>query len=1191
MFLKRLEVSGFKSFAEKMNIEFVSGVTAVVGPNGSGKSNISDGIRWVLGEQSARSLRGSKMEDIIFAGSDTRKPLNMAEVTLVLNNEDEFLDVDYSEVSITRRLFRSGDSEYLINNQPCRLKDITTLFMDSGLGKEAFSIIGQGKVEEVLSSKPEERRSIFEEAAGVLKYKQRKTKANKKLTETEENLNRVEDILHELEYQREPMEIQASIAKDYLAKKEELEKVEVALTVEEIKELHGEWEQAKQEASILEEKEEKAASLAANRELKVKSARENIQLLDGKLSHLQEELLTVSKALEKEEGRRELLKEKGKNITDRKKELEERFQSQQEKAETIRTRIVEEETELEKRQRSTQKISADLKETETQLQLNERDIEKELEESKAEYIELLNEQAALRNEKRYVAEQKELLKSRLTRLSKENEDFLQERDSFNKVKAEAQLEEEKALKVVQSLTETFRELTEEQALLEEKAEEKEGQLFKAYRYIQETRSRKKVLEEMETDFSGFYQGVKSVLKERGRKLSGIEGAVAELIQVPKPYETAVEIALGASLQHIVVKEESHARQAIEFLKSSRQGRATFLPLSAIQGRYLSGELLGKVSQNPGFIGIGADLIDTNSEYKKVIQSLLGQVVIAETLEDANQMAKKTGYRVRIVTLDGDIVNPGGSMTGGSVNKNSARLLGRQRELEELRSKLSDMEKKTEKAEQTVKEIKKKLKEKNEKLINTQKEMEEKRTILQEARDKRARIEGEAHRFDSRLSLYDRESKSVKEEKRTLETREATLQTKEIEVADLLAGLEKDIAEKEHKQKEKESSADLLKERLTELKVNLASHREKITYQKQKIKELREEEEKTKNSVQKVQEELAFINERLQAMSSGSGDINQDIDETKMRKKEITNHVSALQAERKESYEQVQELEESLRVNQREVKRLSGVRHEKQVEMNRLDVQLDHCLTRLQQEYEISFEKASRDYELKLSMEKAREQVNLIKLGIEELGNVNLGAIEEFERISERFEFLTEQREDLMSAKDTLSSVIQEMDEEMRRRFQETFQAIQKNFKETFCELFGGGEADLVLTQPEDLLETGIDIIARPPGKKLQHLTLLSGGEKALTAIALLFSILKVKPVPFCVLDEVEAALDEANVARFSQYLKTFSEGTQFIVVTHRKATMEEADVLYGITMEESGVSKMVSVKLEQADQLIEPVHS
>lgn len=327
------------------------------------------------------------------------------------------------------------------------------------------------------------------------------------------------------------------------------------------------------------------------------------------------------------------------------------------------------------------------------------------------------------------------------------------------------------------------------------------------------------------------------------------------------------------------------------------------------------------------------------------------------------------------------------------------------------------------------------------------------------------------------------------------------------------------------------------------------------------------------------------------MSSGSGDINQDIDETKMRKKEITNHVSALQAERKESYEKVQELEESLRVNQREVKRLSGVRHEKQVEMNRLDVQLDHRLTRLQQEYEISFEKASRDYELKLSMEKAREQVNLIKLGIEELGNVNLGAIEEFERISERFEFLTEQREDLMSAKDTLSSVIQEMDEEMRRRFQETFQAIQKNFKETFCELFGGGEADLVLTQPEDLLETGIDIIARPPGKKLQHLTLLSGGEKALTAIALLFSILKVKPVPFCVLDEVEAALDEANVARFSQYLKTFSEGTQFIVVTHRKATMEEADVLYGITMEESGVSKMVSVKLEQADQLIEPVHS
>ncbi|WP_423410006.1 chromosome segregation protein SMC [Heyndrickxia sp. MSNUG] len=1186
MFLKRLDVVGFKSFAERISVEFVPGVTAVVGPNGSGKSNITDSIRWVLGEQSAKSLRGSKMEDIIFAGSDSRKPLNFAEVTLTLDNEDQSLPLDYNEVSVTRRVYRSGDSEYLINKQNCRLKDIVDLFMDSGLGREAFSIISQGRVEEILNSKPEDRRTIFEEAAGVLKYKSRKKKAESKLFETQENLNRVSDIIHELEGQVEPLKIQASIAKDFLQQKEELEKIEVALTAYEVEELHSRWEKLSKQLEQHKEDEIKQSSELQKKEAEIEKMRDHLAALDESVSDLQNVLLHASEELEKLEGRKEVLKERKKNASQNKGQLEKNIEEltasidhldkQRREYERNAAELTQEAAELQKK----------LGEKQEQLKLYSEDVEQKIDSIKSDYIEVLNQQANAKNEKIYIEQQLQQQSSKGSRLDSENDRYVSVRDEINKKKAET---EQKVAASQQELDEQTKLYYDEQRKLESlknNYQKQEKTLYQAYQFLQQAKSKKEMLEEMEEDYSGFFQGVKEVLKARDGRLKGIEGAIAELVQVPKQYETAIETALGGAMQHIVVQNEENARTAIQYLKQKSFGRATFLPLSIIKGKALAVSQLTMLSSHESYIGTAADLVQFNEKYADVVKSLLGNVVVAKDLKGANEIAKILQYRSRIVTLEGDVVNPGGSMTGGAVKQKSSSLLSRKGELEDLTKKLVEMEEKTSLLESRVKSLKSEVQSSETKLEELRKKGEDLRLKEQTLKGDLREVELEQKNINERLSVYDSEKIQLDSDKVKLEERLLQLSEMLGKYQDDLEGFDKEIVRLTELKTSNSTSKESLATEISDLKISLAAKKEQLFHVREKLDSAILQADDQTKKLELYKEDLSLLSSEMTDSSSGE----MQLEEAAKRKLQDKNETLKLIASRRNERLELQNKLEDQELESKELRRLlkgvSEVLKDEEVKLNRLDVELDNKLAHLREEYLLSYEAAKEQYPLMIPADEARRKVKLIKLAIEELGTVNLGAIEEYERVSERYEFLLEQKNDLQEAKDTLFLVIEEMDIEMKKRFEQTFTAIRSHFESVFQALFGGGRADLKLTQPDDLLNTGVEIVAQPPGKKLQNLGLLSGGERALTAIALLFSILKVRPVPFCILDEVEAALDEANVYRFSQYLKKYSAETQFIVITHRKGTMEEADVLYGVTMQESGVSKLVSVRLEDSKELV-----
>jgi chromosome segregation protein len=1186
LFLKRLDVVGFKSFAERISVEFVPGVTAVVGPNGSGKSNITDSIRWVLGEQSAKSLRGAKMEDIIFAGSDSRKPLNFAEVTLTLDNEDQALPLDYNEVSVTRRVYRSGDSEYLINKQNCRLKDIVDLFMDSGLGREAFSIISQGRVEEILNSKPEDRRTIFEEAAGVLKYKSRKKKAESKLFETQENLNRVTDIIHELEGQVEPLKIQASIAKDYLQQKEELEQIEVALTAFEVEDLHGRWEQLSKQLEQHKEDEIKQSAVLQKKEAEIERMRDQLAALDESVSDLQNVLLHASEELEKLEGRREVLKERKKNASQNKGQLEKNIEDLTASIALLEKQKDEYENSVSALAGEASSLQKELQEKQEQLKLYSEDVELRIDSIKSDYIEVLNEQAGAKNEKIYIEQQLQQQSAKGSRLDNENDRFVSIRDEINKKKADI---EKKVASSQLELEQQARIFFEEQKKLESlknNYEKQEKTLYQAYQFLQQAKSKKEMLEEMEEDYSGFFQGVKEVLKARDTRLQGIEGAIAELIHVPKQYETAIETALGGAMQHIVVQNEENARAAIQFLKQKSFGRATFLPLSIIKGKYLASSQLALLSGHSAYIGTAADLIQFDQKYAEVVKSLLGNVVIARDLKGANDIAKMLQYRSRIVTLDGDVVNPGGSMTGGAVKQKSSSLLSRKGELEDLTNKLADMEEKTSLLESKVKSLKAETQASESKLEELRKAGEELRFKQQSFKGDLREVELEQKNINERLSVYDSEKNQLDSDKEKLESRLSELDGLLAKYREDLVQFDKEIVRLTDLKNLNSTSKDTLISEISDLKIILASKKEQHSHVKEKLDSAAMQAEEQSRKLEILKEDLSLLSSEMTDSSSGETHLEEAAKRKLQDKNETLKLISSRRNERLALQNKLEDQELESKELRRLLKGLNGVLKDEEVKLNRLDVELDNKLAHLREEYLLSYEAAKEQYPLTIPADEARRRVKLIKMAIEELGTVNLGAIEEYERVSERYEFLLEQRNDLQEAKDTLFLVIGEMDHEMKKRFEHTFTAIRSHFESVFQALFGGGRADLRLTQPEDLLNTGVEIVAQPPGKKLQNLGLLSGGERALTAIALLFSILKVRPVPFCILDEVEAALDEANVYRFAQYLKKYRDETQFIVITHRKGTMEEADVLYGVTMQESGVSKLVSVRLEDSNELV-----
>lgn len=1180
MFLKRLEVIGFKSFADRIGIDFVPGVTAVVGPNGSGKSNVTDAIRWVLGEQSAKSLRGSKMEDVIFAGSDSRKSLNFAEVTLVLDNEDEQVAMPFTEISVTRRVYRSGDSEYLLNNQQCRLKDITDLFLDSGLGKEAFSIISQGRVDEILNSRPDDRRTIFEEAAGVLKYKLRKKKAEHKLVETDENLHRVLDILHELDSRLEPLQIQASAAKDYVRMSEELRESDIALIVHDLTTLDSDLQTVNQEYEQLQKTEQQQAFEISNFEAQVDDIRGKLKLIDEVLDTAQEQLVEASSEVERWEGRKALMKEKRLNAEKQLKQLQISLQQAIEEEEELTASEQDKKLQFAEKQKEVQQLKNDIKQIELTLNSSVVEIEQEIEQSKNKYIDLLNEEATVKNELKHIEQQLTLHEETAEKMSDRSSEMAKKLKQVSELKQQLQSVLQKVELQVKEKLEQYELIQMQLKAASSSFDEKQQLLYQAYQHQQQLKARKDTLAELEADFSDFFQGVKEILLARDRgELAGIEGAVAELIQVDGKYSKAIETALGAASQHVVTETEQHAQRAIGWLKQKRIGRATFLPKTVMKSRKLLPSQLAVAIEHPAFISLAYELVSFDEANRSIVENLLGNVLVASNLEGASQIARSCGFKYRVVTLEGDIVNAGGSLTGGATKQQSS-LFSRKAELDQLTEKLSQMEASITQAEKSVAAEKELVSALREQLETLKVEGDALRQEQTEHRAKLLEVEVEEKNLKLTVTTATSEQSSATSRKTILlqqkEEAKQRLEQLKLELDDINNKVEQLSLLKSKGETEK----DQLREQSAQKRSELAVVQEQLSQLQIATAELALKRTKAKQQLESITQEIKWIEQ-----NDNDGPSDEEIEHTvrqwASKKETLTNEIQKNRQARQEHQQKLSRLEEKLKELQRVHKGFMESLRAIEVKRSRIEFEINRLHTQLDEQYELDFEEAEQQVIDIEDVDQVRRKVKLLKQSIEELGPVNLTAIEEYDRVLERHTFLTEQRNDLIEAQETLHEAIKEMDEEMSSRFNESFSMIQAQFRFVFRELFGGGQADLVLLDPENLLETGIEIVAQPPGKKLQNLSLLSGGERALTAIALLFAILNTRPVPFVILDEVEAALDEANVQRYSDYLKKLSGETQFIVITHRKGTMEGADVLYGITMQESGVSKLVSVKLEE----------
>lgn len=1182
MFLKRLEVIGFKSFAERIGIDFVPGVTAVVGPNGSGKSNVIDSIRWVLGEQSAKSLRGAKMEDVIFSGSDSRKPLNFAEVTLILDNQDERIAIPYTEISVTRRVYRSGESEYLLNKQQCRLKDITDLFMDSGLGKEAFSIISQGRVDEILNSRPEDRRLIFEEAAGVLKYKQRKKKAEYKLVETDENLHRVLDILHELNSRLEPLQIQASAAKDYLRMTAELKDADIALIAHDLTASYASLQATNIEYEKLSQTEQQHAGEIAEKEKLLRDIRAQLKQIDETLDQSQEKLIEASTEVERWEGRKALVNEKRQNAEKHLQQLQFALTEATEEQQQLVQQQEKNKEQFTLKQQQVQQLKQMIKQLEQSLTKSVAEIEADIEQAKNHYIDLLNEEATVKNELKHLDQQ----------LTQHQETAL--RMTGRSAEAEKELQQIQALKrsevgQLTQLNTTYHEQARQLEALQAQIhttttqlDEKQSLLYKAYQHQQQLKSRKETLAELEADFSGFFQGVKEILLARERsQLTGIVGAVAELVQIEGQYTAAIETALGAASQHIVTENEQDAQQAIGWLKQRRAGRATFLPKTVMKSRKIYAQQLPQAVEHLAFIAFADELVQFEHSNQIIIQNLLGNVIVAKHLQGASQIARLCNYKYRVVTLDGDIVNAGGSLTGGAMKQQSS-VFSRKLELDTLIEKLAELDKNIVVAEQNVTKLKAQATTLNEQAISLKLAQDTLQSILQEHKTKIVELEVQEKNLQQTVALSTSEHSSAASRKDQLITQQQQAQERLKQITTELTVINEQVEQLTEAKVYSDTQKDALREQSAEKRSQLAVASEQLTQLQATAADITLKRSKLQQQCENISQEINWLQSE-----EGSGPTVEEIEKAlvdwTMQKQNVTNAIQVERETRATYQQQSTTLEQNIQELSRIHKSFVDALRTLELKRNRTQYELEALEQQLEEQYELSYTEATEIAIAIDDIEQLRRTVRLLKLSIEELGPVNITAIEEYERVQERHSFLTEQRNDLVEAQETLQEAIKEMDEEMKTRFASSFAAIRTQFKIVFRELFGGGQADLILFDENNLLETGIDIVAQPPGKKLQTLSLLSGGERALTAIALLFAILKTRPVPFCILDEVEAALDESNVMRYSQYLKKFSEQTQFIVITHRKGTMEGADVLYGITMQESGVSKLVSVKLEEVE--------
>jgi len=1176
---------GFKSFANEIELELESDITAILGPNGSGKSNIADAIRWVLGEQSAKSLRGSKMEDVIFAGSGQRKPLGIAEVKLTLDNSDGKLPIDYNEVTIGRRVSRSGESDYLINNSICRLKDIEELIMGTGMGKEAYSIIGQGKVDSILSSKSTERRELFEEAAGITKHKKRKEKATKKLEETEHNLQRITDIIGELEKQVGPLKKEAKKAEEYEEYYTELENLEVNLLLNRYSEMDSNRIEVGKKRSELDKKANQIKTQVVKYDSKIEKLNMELDQIIEAISHNKDKKYQSESQIERINNKIQILKEKRNNADYRLKQLAQEIDGLEGKIEDLKG-------EKEKKEEKLTKIETELTEQQSYLQAKEEELatiisdlkkkEGSKDDAKESMIEQLNQINKQRNQLENIKRQIEDIKEEII----EKEDKKEETNlTLNNLKEELTEVEEEILTTKREFKAKKREVKdkeEERTNLQEKLQglqEKYNQLKAKQNNYQ---SKLDVLKGMQEKYQGYYRGVKRLLQyhKDNPEFAKVYGVVAELLTVPKKFETAIEVALGSRLQNIVVDQEVDAKKSINYLKKNKAGRATFLPLNLVTPRDLR-KSEAKALNNSGALGTAAEIIEYKDKFDPVVKNLLGRIIIASDIDSAIAISRKTNQRVKVVTLEGEVINPGGSMTGGSSHNNNANLLSRGRQIEELAEKVQEADLKLNKIEDKGIDVRNRLVVLEEEIKGEEDLIHKLDLDLTGKRKDYQQLEREISRLETIKSQLNKYLKALRKELEGLKRDEENVKK---EVSFLTNGnqsIEGTIASIDEKIKEIEIKKEDYNQEITDLKVKIATIKQEKLNLEQEGERIKNNIQQAKTSINQKEDEIKKLTRRKDNLADQKTNLVSQKEEMYQQKDRLEEKLNTLQEDRTGLSAEINQLQQDSKGIRKELNEVQAELNDYEVKEAQLEVKLENISDKLIENYEVEVEERIKERESIDSYEEVETRIDQLKKKINKLGHVNLGAIEEYATLKERFDFMQEQYTDLIEAKESLTEVIEEMNETMQKKFEDAFRKIKVEFEDIFTDLFRGGQAELLLDEPDDLLETGIEINAQPPGKKLQKLSLMSGGEKALTAIALIFALLKVNPSPFYILDEIDAPLDEANVDHFAEFLKEFASIAQFILITHRKGTMKVADTLYGVSMQESGVSKMVSLKLSE----------
>ncbi len=1177
MYLKSIEMQGFKSFADKTKVVFDRGVTAVVGPNGSGKSNITESLRWALGESSAKSLRGGKMPDVIFAGTENRKPLNFASVVVTLDNSSGFIVNKNKEIKVERHIYRSGDSEYLIDGQKVRLRDIHDLFMDTGLGRDSFSIISQGRVEAIFNSKPEERRAIFEEAAGVLKYKTRKKETESKLAQAQGNLDRLDDIIYELDNQVKPLEKQAQTAKKFLeldGQRKELYLdvlvAQLSLGKEKLSEKEAELESVKTELTSY--YKQRSELEQENQSLKEKRHRLSVQL-----DREQAVLLDVTKLISDLERKIEVHKLESSQNESSRQEAQTRLENLLTRREQLEEQIKQKQGVLEQLENSLSSLKEDIAAVDKEISYFSEDPDQVLDHLREQYVALMQEEAEASNRltkiQQDIANQISLSESKSEDLARLQTEKQTAQDVLDKSRKSL----EEADHVLRQLLERYQTKKTELDQVQTTYQFEQGRLFDLLDLLKGKQARQSSLEAILKNHSNFYAGVKAVLQE-APSLGGIIGAVSEQLTFDTRYQTALEIALSGASQNVIVEDETTAKRAIAFLKEKRQGRATFLPLTTIKPRQLSGQQISLLESSDGFLGLASDLVTYQPNLDAIFQNLLGTIAIFDTIDHANQAARATKFQVRMVTMDGAEIRPGGAFAGGSNRNNSTTFI--KPELDALLGEIAELSSQLQEQESLVAAKKTRLDQTREALETIKAEGEEARLNQQSARIHQEQAE---NRLAQLSAQYDLQMSQVSPTILTELEEEATKEEANVQALnEKKQALDQQINQVRDNRDSIQESLQKLQTQKGQLTLVQAEATSQLRFEQTDLRRLQEEKATTEKDIAILED---LINQKVVALEDTTIEILEEQLQAASDKQNQTNQILIrLKFELEDIDGQFEDLEE--RLQQARTKNDDLIRKQAKLEADceQAGDTLRTLLGNLTEHFKLSFEAAQSQAKAVENLASAEQNLKNLERAIRSLGPVNLDAIEQYDEVNNRLTFLNEQRTDILSARDLLLDTIHEMDDEVKERFKVTFEAIRESFKQTFKQMFGGGSADLILTE-NDILTAGVEISVQPPGKKIQSLNLMSGGEKALSALALLFSIIRVKTIPFVILDEVEAALDEANVKRFGDYLNRFDKESQFIVVTHRKGTMAAADAIYGVTMQESGVSKIVSVKLKDVEKL------